>query len=73
VYLIDPTLRREYQTLPLRATGSGDAVVEWRVDGRPVGRGDGGASIEWPLAPGRHVVTVHDGEGRQAEAAVVVK
>ena len=73
VYLIDPTLRREYQTLPLRATGSGNAVVEWRVDGRPVGRGDGGASIEWPLAPGRHVVTVRDGSGQQAEAAVVVK
>ena len=73
VYLIDPTLRRDFQTLPLRATGSGRPAIEWRVDGQAVSRGDLSSTVDWPLVPGRHLITVHDVEGHQAEASVVVK
>ena len=71
-YLIDPTLRREFQTLPLKAiNGSGD--VSWTVDGRPFGRPSGAAALEWPLAPGRHVLTARDARGREATSTVVVR
>jgi penicillin-binding protein 1C len=73
VYLIDPTLRRDFQTLPLRATFSGRTVIEWRVDGQAVGLGDVSSTVDWPLVPGRHVITVRDVEGHEAEALVVVK
>ncbi|HXI31548.1 MAG TPA: penicillin-binding protein 1C, partial [Vicinamibacterales bacterium] len=69
VYLIDPTLRREFQTLPLRAATADPADVEWRIDGRPVGR----AGFEWPLVPGAHTVTARDARGREAAAAILVK
>ena len=37
-YLFDPTLRAEFQTLPLRAVADGRrARLTWEVDGRPVG------------------------------------
>jgi penicillin-binding protein 1C len=75
-YLIDPTLRSDFQTLPLRATFSGRTgrtVIEWRVDGQPVGRGDVSSTVDWPLVPGRHFITVHGVEGDEAEALVVVK
>ena len=72
-YLIDPTLRREFQTLPLRAAAGGRATIEWRVDGQPVGRAAGDAAVPWPLATGRHVVSARDGDGRQADAAIVVR
>jgi penicillin-binding protein 1C len=68
VYLIDPTLRREFQTLPLRVAAG--AATEWRVDGRPVGRGD---LVEWPLAAGTHMITARDARGQEASAAIVVK
>src|SRR5262249_4162309 len=42
IYLIDPTLRRDFQTLPLRAAAN--SAVEWRIDGTPVGRGD---VVDW--------------------------
>jgi len=73
VYLIDPTLRREFQTLPLRATTPDGSPLEWLVDGRPVGTSDGDAAIDWPLEPGRHVVTARDARGRRATAGILVK
>ena len=73
VYLIDPTLRRDFQTLPLRATGSGRGVIEWRVDDQVVRRGDPGSAVDWPLIPGRHVITARDVAGHLAQAAVIVK
>ena len=71
-YLIDPTLRREFQTLPLRAA-AGPTVIEWRVDGQPVGRAPSDASLAWPLEAGRHVVSARDSQGRQADVAFVVR
>ncbi|MDQ3282403.1 MAG: hypothetical protein M3Q69_13465, partial [Acidobacteriota bacterium] len=45
-YLIDPTLRMQFQTLRLRAAAAGK--VAWAVNGRPV------ESTEWALRPGVH-------------------
>ena len=36
-YLIDPTLRRDFQTLPLRAVTEPTGRLEWHVDGRSSG------------------------------------
>jgi len=55
-YLIDPTLRREYQTLRLRAS----TRVTWQVDGAPH------ASAEWPLRPGAHTITAVSGDQRES-------
>jgi hypothetical protein len=60
IFLIDRTLRREFQTLPLRASGVRDGAVEWLVDGRVVGRFSADAPFHWPLTVGRHVVTARD-------------
>lgn len=73
VYLIDPTLRREFQTIGLRGTGGGAASLEWRVDGRPIGTSGSDAALDWPLEAGRHVISAHDDRGRRAEAEIVVR
>ena len=63
-YLIDPTLRREFQTLRLRAVST--SRVAWYVNDRRVG-------AEWPLTPGTHIVTAVDGEGRRESVRIFVK
>jgi penicillin-binding protein 1C len=73
VYLIDPTLRRGFQTLSLRATALAGSVLEWRVDDCFVARGDASSAIDWPLIAGRHTITVRDGNGHAADVAIVVK
>jgi penicillin-binding protein 1C len=72
-YLIDPTLRREFQTLSLRAVAPARGRIEWSVDGRDVGAADADAKVEWPLAPGKHRIMARDEQGRTAEALVVVR
>jgi penicillin-binding protein 1C len=72
-YLIDPTLRREFQTLPLRATAAGRGSIEWRINGKPVGRSTIDEPLMWPLLPGEHVVSARDERGRTTEAAIRVK
>jgi membrane carboxypeptidase/penicillin-binding protein PbpC len=69
-YLIDPTLRAEFQRLPLRAT-AGRGPVEWRIDNRVVATD--AADVEWPLARGAHRVTARDASGRMAEAYITIK
>jgi penicillin-binding protein 1C len=61
-YYIDPTLRREFQALRLRA----NAAAKWTVDGKP-------ASHEWPLAPGRHVIAAIDDRGRRDAVTITVR
>jgi len=73
VYLIDPTLRRDFQTLALRAAASSRGRIEWRVNGRVVGIAPSDASLMWKLSPGSHHVTAHDGAGLTAQAEFVVK
>ena len=73
VYLIDPTLRREYQTLPLRVTASTPSRIEWRVNGTVVGTSSSDAAVHWPLAPGTQRITARDERGHSAEATIIVK
>ena len=63
-FLIDPTLRREYQTLRLRASAA--SRVNWQVNGQAV-------PAEWPLQPGRHTVTAVDARGRRDSVEIFVK
>jgi penicillin-binding protein 1C len=72
-YLIDPTLRREFQTLPLRATAAGHGSIDWRINGKLVGRSAIDEPLMWPLRPGEHIVSVRDRRGRTAEATILVK
>jgi penicillin-binding protein 1C len=72
VYLIDPTLHREFQAVPLRASG-GTGMVEWRVNGKTVGRGAANRAVLWPLRAGEHQMTVRDDRGRSASVAIRVK
>jgi len=72
-YLFDPTLRAEFQTLPLRALAeSGAARLAWEVDGRAVGAAPADRALDWPLARGEHTVAVSDGRARE-ETSIVVK
>ncbi len=72
-YLIDPTLRREFQTLPLRAVVEHPGRLEWHVDGRPLGTASSEAALAWPLAPGTHEIRVTDGTGRSVVSKVMVR
>lgn len=64
-YMIDPTLRKEFQTLRLRADSAGR--VTWKVNNRAV------ASPEWPLTPGHHTITAIDASGRRDSVSIYVK
>jgi penicillin-binding protein 1C len=72
-FLIDPTLRREFQTLSLRAVASTPGPIEWSINGRPAGSADADSKISWPIMPGRHRITARDASGRTAETQVVVR
>lgn len=61
-YLIDPTLRSEFQMLRLRATTN----ASWRVDGRRVAN-------EWKLKPGEHVVEAFDHAGNRDKVRIWVR
>jgi len=61
-YLIDPTLRSEFQMLKLRAT----ADASWRVDGKRV-------SNAWPLKPGEHLVEAVDRAGNSDKVRIWVR
>ena len=72
-YLIDPTLRRDFQTLPLRAVSDADGPIEWSVSGHPVASTSEGGAFEWPLVPGRHHIVARDRRGHSAETVVTVR
>ncbi len=73
-YLRDPTLRPEFQTLPLRAAApAGVAYVTWEIDGVVVGRVAADRALDWPLAAGSHVAVVRDGRGGEARSHFEVR
>ena len=72
-FLIDPTLRREFQTLSLRAVARTAGTIEWTVNGEPAGRAEADSKISWSLRPGRHHIVARDESGRTAEAHIVVR
>jgi hypothetical protein len=43
------------------------------VDDTPVGTTSPEVSLNWPLTPGRHVISARDAQGRAASASTVVK
>jgi penicillin-binding protein 1C len=72
-YMIDPTLRREFQTLSLRAVSDANGEIAWAIDGHRVGVTRPGAALDWPLVPGRHRIAARDARGRTAEAIITVR
>lgn len=72
-YLIDPTLRREFQTLSLRAVSDASGEIAWTIDGKAAGVTTPGTAIDWPLVPGSHRIAARDGRGRTAEAHITVR
>ena len=72
-YLIDPTLRREFQTLGLKAVTEANGPITWSVDGRPAGSSSRGASLDWPLVAGKHRIEARDAAGRTAHAQITVR
>jgi penicillin-binding protein 1C len=74
IYLIDPTLRTEFQTLPLRATlARGAGRVVWSVDGQRLGDRDAVTPLMWPLSHGTHRIRACDDAGHSDEVAIVVR
>jgi penicillin-binding protein 1C len=69
-YMIDPTLRREFQTLSLKAV-AGSGAIEWTVDRRPLGKSSD--PLEWSLIPGTHRIAARDARGRTAEVTITVR
>ena len=72
-FLIDPTLRREFQTLSLRAVTAAAGEVEWTVNGETAGRASADSKVSWALKTGRHHIVARDESGRTAEAHIVVR
>jgi penicillin-binding protein 1C len=71
-YLIDPTLRPEFQTLSLRAAAAA-GEVEWLVNGRVIGTAPSGAALTWPLTRGVQRITARDAGGTVSEVTITVK
>jgi penicillin-binding protein 1C len=73
VYLIDPTLRREFQTVPLRVVTPRPGQIEWRINDRAVGTSSSEAPVMWSLTPGTHRITARNAAGVVAESSIVVR
>jgi penicillin-binding protein 1C len=74
LYLIDPTLRPEFQRLSLRATAGLDAeYIDWAVNGEPVGRSAPERALPWLLVAGEHRITARDARGQLAETRIRVR
>jgi penicillin-binding protein 1C len=71
--LIDPTLRPEFQTLPLRVVSASPTRVEWSINGNSVGVISSESPLEWKLEPGRHHIVARDSKGNVAESVVTVR
>jgi penicillin-binding protein 1C len=72
-YMIDPTLRREFQTLPLRVVAPAPGTIAWTINGDPLATVSSESVVEWPLRVGRHRISARDEQGRTAESVVVVR
>jgi penicillin-binding protein 1C len=73
VYLLDPSLRAEFQTLPLRGAALGAGRLTWQIDGQRVGSAPADHALDWPLERGLHTVTVSDELGRREETTIQVR
>jgi len=73
IYSVDPTLRREFQALPLRAVALRPTTVTWLVDGTQIGTVSSEHPLAWPLTVGAHEIEVRDTAGRRATTFVTVR
>lgn len=73
IYLIDPTLRPEFQALPLRAVSATPGRIEWQIDGKSVGISLSDRPFMWSLSPGTHAVTARHENGSTATSSLVVR
>ena len=73
VFLLDPTLRPEFQTVTFRARGGAPGPREWFVDGASVGRALADDGVRWPIARGAHEISVRDVDGHAALTRIVVR
>jgi penicillin-binding protein 1C len=73
VFLIDPTLRAEFQQLSLSARGGAGGPLTWSIDGTIVGRVRADETLKWPLTRGRHEVVVRDEDGASARTRIEVR
>ncbi len=73
IYSVDPTLRAEYQALPLRAVTELPTPLTWIVDGRLFRTASSERLVTWPLVVGRHTIEVHDETGARAQTWVIVR
>lgn len=73
VFLFDPTLRPEFQSLALSARGGQPGLLDWYVDGEHAGRSQRDDSVRWPLVRGRHEVLVRDAAGNSAMTHIEVR
>jgi penicillin-binding protein 1C len=71
--LLMPNLRPDEQEIPLEADAAGDAELNWFVDGKYIGTGSAGERFWWTPSVGRHVVLVHDQQGRKARRKLTVR
>jgi membrane carboxypeptidase/penicillin-binding protein PbpC len=73
-YLIDPTLRSQYQSIAFRAAADrGAGTIAWSVDGQHAGTSDSDKALRWQLTPGEHTVVATDTRGQTDEVTIVVK
>jgi penicillin-binding protein 1C len=74
LYLIDPTLRPEFQRVSLRATAGREAeYIDWSVNGELVGRSAPEKALAWTLVSGEHRITARDARGQLAESRIRVR
>jgi penicillin-binding protein 1C len=72
-YLVDPTLRRDFQTLSLKVVAPAPTTIEWTVNGAGVGVRSSESALEWPLRPGQHRIAARDSAGHVVESHVTVR
>ncbi len=73
VFMLDPTLRPEFQALTFAARG-GRAPLQWTINGDALAPDDASrTTARWPLARGRHDVVVRDAAGRTAATRIEVR
>ena len=72
-YLIDPTLRRDFQTLRLKVVAPAPIRVEWSINGVPFSATSSESLVEWPLRPGRHTIAARDSVGNTIESTITVR
>ncbi|MBN2205850.1 MAG: penicillin-binding protein 1C [Candidatus Aminicenantes bacterium] len=68
IFKLDPTLRRSYQSITLRAAAPEEETlsdVEWWVNGRRAARSGTALVLTWNLRPGSYTIKVTAGAGHR--------